>query len=345
MKVILQPCFFTDRETVLAEDGELKATAFRYRSGVEALRISNRRGGFTILPWMGQMVWRCAFDGRELTMKSIWDEPVPCKVSFEESYGGFLMHCGLSAMGNPTAADTHVPHGELPAARYCEAWIETGSDAGGPFMAVSGTYCHKRCYSFDYAFSPRTVLRPGKTMLEVSATIANNRDLPMEYYYLCHINHRPVDGSKIVESAWAKKPIVNREVPAGYFKPWADATNAWLDVLEKDPRAQSAIGAKGESYRPEIVNCYFHKPDAKGWATVKQVYPGGKGGVFVKYRPKELPYATRWMCRTPHDDALGMCLPATAEHKGLAYCQEHGQGRRLGPGRSVTFRIETGLFA
>ena len=343
MKVMLQKRFFQETPRTLVEADELKAELFRYSTGVEAIRVSNCRGSFTVLPFMGQMIWRCGFDGRELVMKSIWDEPVRCKATFEESYGCFLMHCGLTAMGNPTPEDTHPGHGELPVAEYDEVWLEVGEDCDGPFMAVSGTYRHKRCYTQDYAFSPKALLRPGKAMVDVSADIVNNRDLPMEYYYLCHINHRPVDGSRIVESPLVRKPIVNHEVPADYYKPWADATNRFLEALDKDYRLQSTIGVRGESYRPEIVNCYFHKADRKGWAFVKQVYPKG-GGVFVRYRPSELPYATRWLCRTPHDDALGMCLPATAEHKGRIYCRAHGQQRVLKPGETVAFHVETGLL-
>ena len=201
MKITLNRSFFAEAKRTLVEDGELKAELFRYASGIEAVRVSNRRGSFTVLPWMGQMIWRCDFDGRELVMKSIWDEPAVCKASYEESYGCFLMHCGLTAMGNPTAADTHPGHGELPAAVYGEAWLEVGADKAGPFLAVSGVYRHKRCYALDYAFSPRALLRPGKATVEVTSTITNDRDLPLEYYYLCHVNHRPVDGSSSRRSA------------------------------------------------------------------------------------------------------------------------------------------------
>ena len=136
-------------------------------------------------------------------------------------------------------------------------------------------------------------------------------------------------------------------MPDDYYRPWAEATNRFLDALDKDWTLQSTVGAKGESYRPEIVNCYFHKADRKGWAFVKQVYPkklGKVGGVYVKYRPAELPYATRWIARTKDEDALGMCLPATAEHKGRLYCRAHGQQRYLSPGRSIAFHLETGVL-
>lgn len=324
----------------MAECGEFKAVGFRYPSGAEALKVSNRRGSFTILPWIGQMVWRCDFDGRELAMKSMYDEPANFRESYSESYGCFMMHCGLTAMGNPTPADTHIGHAELPVARYQEAYLEFGDG----YVAVGGTFRNKMCFTYSYEFSPKVVLRRNAAKLEISAEVKNLKDIPFEYYYLCHVNHRPVDGSRIVESPLKRPPIVNREVPEGYYKPWGDATNRFLDALERDYTVQAAVGAKGESYRPEIVNCYFHKADAKGWAVVKQVYPGKKGGVFVKYRPSELPYATRWIARTEQEDAMGMCLPATAEHKGRLYCQAHGEQRYLAPGKTFSIHIETGLL-
>jgi len=342
MKINLAHFIFTSQPTVLAEAGEFKVEGFRYSTGVEALKVSNRRGSFTILPWMGQMIWRCDFDGRELAMKSMYDEPANCKESFSESYGCFLMHCGLTAMGNPTAEDTHIGHAELPVARYQQAYLEFGPD----FVAVGGTYNHNLCFTYNYDFSPRVVLRKGAAKLEISATVLNRKDIPFEYYYLCHVNHLPVNGSKIVESPLKKAPIVNHEVPADYYRPWGEATNRFLDALDRDYRVQSVVGAKGESYRPEIVNCYFHKPDAQGWATVRQVYPkkfGKVGGVYVKYRPSELPYATRWIARTEQEDAMGMCLPATAEHKGRLYCQAHGQQKFLAPGKTFSIHVETGV--
>ena len=342
MKVFLQERFFTDKETTFLECGEFKASLFTYSTGIKAVRLSNAKGGIVVLPWMGQMVWRAEFQGHELTMKSIYDEPQVCG-HFGESYGCFLMHCGLTAMGNPTAEDTHVGHAELPIIRYKEAYLEFGKDKSGEYVAVGGTAFYDMCFTYNYSFSPRVVLRKGAAKIEIAATVKNLKDLPFEYYYLCHVNHRPVNGSKIVESPLKRPPIINHEVPADYYKPWADATNAWLAVLDKDYKAQSVVGAKGESYRPEIVNCYFHKADKAGWAVVKQVYPKG-GGVFVKYRPSELPYATRWIARTKDEDAMGMCLPATCEHKGRLFCQAHKEQRYLAPGKTVSFHIEPGLL-
>ena len=79
-KIYLKESYFGESETVLFENGTLSASLFTYSTGVRAVRLSNERGNLVILPYMGQMVWRCAFDGRELTMKSIYDEPEAAKV-------------------------------------------------------------------------------------------------------------------------------------------------------------------------------------------------------------------------------------------------------------------------
>ena len=342
MRAYLKDAFFTEKETVLVEDGELKASLFRYSTGVAAVRISNAKGSATILPFLGQMVWRCDFLGRELAMKSIFDEPQACSV-YEATYGCFIMHCGLTAMGNPTAADTHPGHGELPIARYGMAWIETGADAKGPWIAVGGAYSHRRCYEMNYEFRPTVRLRAGATSLEIDVEFTNRKELPLEYYYLCHVNHRPVDGARLFYTADPKKAIINREVPDGCRKDWADATNAWLDEFERNPACGDVIGAPGESYRPEIVNCFMHHAAKDGWAYTMQLHPDGTA-VYVKHDPRQLPYGTRWVVRTEDEEALGMCLPATAEHKGRLYCRAHGQQRVLKPGKTVKFHIETGLL-
>ena len=43
MRVNLKDAFFSEKESVLIEDGELKATLFRYSTGIAAVRISNAK--------------------------------------------------------------------------------------------------------------------------------------------------------------------------------------------------------------------------------------------------------------------------------------------------------------
>ena len=343
-KIYLYERYFTEKEMPLFSQGELKASLFTYSTGVKAVKIQNSKGSATLLPYMGQMVWRCDFNGRELTMKTPFDEPIQAKVTYSETYGCFLMHCGLTAMGNPTAEDTHLPHGELPVCKYQQVYLVYGSDEKGNYVGLSGVYTHMACYELNYDFSPIVKLYENASSLDVEVTFTNNKDVPLEYYYLCHINHRPIDGSKLYYTADRKKIKVNHEVPENYFdQAGAKATNEYLNALDKDQSLMDDIGAKGQAYRPEIVfNCVYNQ-DENGNAYTMQVYPDGTA-CYVIHKPEELPYGVRWISRTDEEDTLGMVLPATAEHFGKLYCQANNQQRYLKKGESVTYHMETGVL-
>ena len=342
-KIYLKENFFTAKETPVLEAGTLKASLFAYDSGVLAVRLQNEQGNLVMLPFMGQMIWRMNFLGKELAMKSIHDQPLPAKSVFGETYGCFLMHCGLSAMGNPTAADSHLPHGELPVAKYDEAYLVSGEDEKGKYIGLGGKFSFKRCFEHNYDFCPLVKLYEGATSVDVTVTFTNNKDLPLEYFYLCHVNHRPVDGAKLSYTADPKKIVVHHEVPDGYYKEWGDKTNAYLNALDKDPSIMNEVGAAGQSYAPEIVFTCAYETDEEGNAYTMQTNPDGTA-TYVIHRPEELPFGVRWIARTGDEDAMGMVLPATAEHKGYLYCKERGYEKYLGTGESVCFHIQTGIL-
>jgi hypothetical protein len=109
----LQPAHFGEREERLIEHDSLSASTYRFDSGVCALKLENDVGQLVLLPFQGQQIWDAVFDGRRLTMVSMFDEPRPTQ-TYLETYGGFLLHCGATAMGVPSGEDTHPLHGELP---------------------------------------------------------------------------------------------------------------------------------------------------------------------------------------------------------------------------------------
>ncbi len=74
-----------------------------------------------------------------------------------------------------------------------------------------------------------------------------------------------------------------------------------------------------------------------GWRHVQQRRPDGTGD-FVSHLPRELPYAVRWLTRTPDQDALGLILPATGSPDGRAAAKRNGQFALIEPGGS--FRAE-----
>ena len=333
--------FSRDTKTVVAL-GKLSAETFIYSTGVEAVRIKNGAGYAVLLPYMGQMVWDMEFFGHRGTMKTIYDEPVPDVPNFQHTYGCFLMHCGLTAMGNPTAEDDHIPHGELPVAKYQRAYILFGEDEKGKYLAVSGEYEHKLCYTYNYLFKPECRIYENEGLMEITAHFENRKDMPLEYYYLCHINYRPVNGAHLYYTAKPEDIKPHHEVPAGY--PKEAETNRYLAALDKNPAVMDTVGEDMQSYAPEIVFTCKYFTDGKGDAHTMQLLPDGYA-CYVSHRPEELPFGIRWISRTEDEDAMGMVLPATAEHLGRNYCRRMGYDKYLGKGESITYHMTTGILA
>ncbi len=112
----LDQASFREAPVVLLEAGAISVTAFRYASGIAALRIQNAVGHLVVLPFRGQQIWDAHFHGRRLTMQTAFEHPVDT-TDYLAGNGAYFIHCGGSAMGNPGPEDEHPLHGELPAAR------------------------------------------------------------------------------------------------------------------------------------------------------------------------------------------------------------------------------------
>ncbi len=342
-KINLYSEFFSRDQKVICENGALSATIFKYSNGIEAVTIKNPKGYITVLAFMGQMIWDMEFLGHKLVMKSIFDEPQLCEENYGASYGCFLMHCGLTAMGNPSSQDTHKPHGELPIARYNEAYIITDEDEKGRYIAIGGVYSHKRAFELNYDFSPEYRLYEDASTIDITVNFKNNKCLPLEYFYLCHINYLPVDNSKLLYTAQHKNIITHEEVPEGYVEPAAQKTRDYIHKLQEDASIMDTIDRSTQSYDPEIVFTCKYDADQDGNAHTMQLLPDGYS-CYVCHRPEELPFGIRWIARTDDEDALGMVLPATAEHKGYIYCKKKGYERYLQGGESMTYHIKTGIL-
>lgn len=340
-KINLYPEQFSLDEKTVFESGYLKASVYAYKTGVKAIRIANDKGFLILLPFMGQMIWDMEFLGKNLVMRSIYDEPEVCHDTYGESYGCFLMHCGLTAMGNPSKDDKHKPHGELPIAKYKEAYLLFGEDEKGRYISVGGVYSHKRAFEINYDFTPECRLYEGASDIEITVSFTNNKDLPMEYFYLCHINYLPVDGSRLFYTARHSNIVAHREAPSGY--PKANETEEYLDRLEQDMSIMDMVDKKCQSYAPEIVFTCKYDADKDGNAYTMQMLPDGYS-CYVCHKPSELPFGIRWIARTDDEDALGMVLPATAEHKGYLYCKAHSQEKVLSSGEAATYHIKTGIL-
>lgn len=340
-KIFLSPAAFSDRETPVVEFGKLSATAFRFASGVCGLRIRNERGELVLLPFQGQQIWSASFNGRELAMKSMFEQPNPTR-TYLENYGGFLLHCGFTAMGVPAAGDNHPLHGELPNAPYASAWLLAGQDEHGEYLELSGQYRHTVAFSYNYLAEPKVRLYAGKSTFWASMTITNLKHTPMEYLYLAHANFRPVDNSRLVYSApYDPQHVRVRTSIPSHVKP-LPGYQAFLDELAADPQKHHVL-KPGLGFDPEVVFFIDYCTDQAGWAHTLQVHPNGEAD-YIRHRPDQLSKGVRWICRTADQDALGMLLPATAEPEGYSAEKAKGNIRVLAAGDVFTCAYEMGAL-
>ena len=199
MKIQLREQMFSDKEQLFLDDGELKAYLFRYDSGVCGVKLENSRGYIVVLPYQGQMVWEAVFDGRSLKMKN--DCRIPkFRKEFRDTYGCYVMHCGILRMGCPSEKDTHPHHGELPYVTYDEAAIVSGEDEKGRYLAVTGLYEYYKVFADHYAARPMTKLYAGSTLIDICLEVENKGSAPMDLMYQCHINNAAVTGAKIYQT-------------------------------------------------------------------------------------------------------------------------------------------------
>jgi len=341
-KIFLSPSFFSERETALIESGSLSATLFRFESGVCAVRLKNERGELVLLPFQGQQIWSACFNGRTLTMKSMFDQPRATR-TYLETYGGFLIHCGMVAMGVPGPKDNHPLHGELPNAPYDKAWIIAGEDEHGDYLELGGQYRHTVAFNTNYLAEPYTRLYAGKSTFWGGMSVTNLKKSPMDWMYLAHINFRPVDNARLVYSApYDPAHVRPRTSIPSHVHP-LPGYKEFLDELAVHPEKHHVL-APGLAFDPEVVFFIDYQTDAEGWAHTLQVHPDGSAD-YVRHRPDQLSKGVRWICRTADQDAMGMILPATAEPEGLSAEIEKGNIRTFGPGESWRCDYEMGALS
>ncbi|MEM8631947.1 MAG: DUF4432 family protein [Pseudomonadota bacterium] len=321
VRVDLQGSLFGETEHPICQSSELSASAFRYPGGVAALRVRNTRGEITVLPYQGQQIWRAGFDGRGLTMRSLFDHPVPTQV-YLETYGAFLIHCGLAGLGAPGPGDTHPLHGELPNAPYQTAWLEVSE---GKSLSVAGTYQHSVAFSTNYRATVCTTLSAGSALIDVSIEIENLKRTPMDLMYLAHANFLPVDHGELHYTAdYTPEAVrVRRSVPAHITPP-----AGYLDFIEdlaRDPAVHHVL-RPGLAFDPEAVFEIDPKPDPQGFAHALQRHPDGTAD-YIRFRPAQTSMCTRWICRTPDQEGIGIAFPSTAGVEG--YSAEKAKGRVL----------------
>jgi hypothetical protein len=338
----IAPEFFTGREKTLVESGPLSASTFRFDSGVCGLRLKNESGSLVLLPFQGQQVWSAEFGGRNLTMKSMFAEPCPTR-EYLHTYGGFLLHCGATAMGVPTKEDTHPLHGELPNAPYQHAHVVVGQDERGSYIGLGGQYTYTVAFSHNYVAEPLVKLYAGSSLFRLTLGITNLKRSEMELMYLAHVNFRPVDDGRLVYSALCtpQHVRVRTSIPS-HIRPRPGYVE-FIEELARHPEQHNLL-APGLIFDPEVVFFIDYVADEEGWAHSMQVHPDGSAD-YIRHRPAQLDKGVRWISRTADQDALGLVLPATAEPEGYLAEQAKGNIKVLPPQGVFRCEIEMGVLA
>ena len=342
-KVNINRRYFSEGETKILENGTLQVYTFIYPTGVEGVKVKNSRGYFVALPYLGQQIWEAEFDGHILQMESLIKVPRK-KTHFVENYGCLLMHCGFTAMGVPQSDDNHPQHGELPLAEYEELWLGSGEDEKGKFVEVSGRYNYTKFFGANYNFVPTYRLYEDDTIIYLNVKATNMRSNPMDYMYLAHINYRPFENSKLIYSAKRDKEHIKvfKNIPDNLTPEEKQKLSDYMDAVEENPAIMDDVFAKGQYYSPEIVFAVDYEADEEGRAYSLQCLEDGYA-TYVCHPKDKLPVGVRWMGYTDDEKAVGMVLPATADHMGFCNAKRNGMIKVLGPGEMFECDIEFGL--
>ena len=339
MRIELYDQMFNEKERILCQFDAFSITTFRYESGVAALRVINARGEIIVLPFQGQQVWRAKFDGRELTMRSMFAEPVATR-EYLENYGAFMIHCGITGLGAPGAEDNHNLHGELPNAPFNSAWLEL--DPVNQSTKVGGTYQHTVAFSTNYLAIIETALRADSALLDISVNVENLKQTTMDLMYLAHANFRPVDKGELHYSAFynSKSVRVRQSIPS-HVSP-KPGYKELLSRLTDSPEMHHIL-QPGLAFDPEVVFEIDMIADADGFAHALQKHPNGTAD-YVRCRPDQAPICMRWICRTPDQDGLGIAFPSTSGVEGHKAEKERGRIVTVQGGDTWSIDMKLGLL-
>lgn len=325
-EIALQAADHPQADTLLAQRGALTVTAFTYPTGVAGLRIANAVGHIDVLPFQGQQIWDAVFRGRRLTMETAIPHPLPTR-DYRATYGAFFLHCGGSAMGNPTPADTHPLHGELPNLPMDSAVLRLGSDAAGDWAEVESRAVTNADDGGRLDVVATVRLHAGATLMEIGIAVGNAGSAPQPFFYLGHANFAPLGGATIIDdphpaAVTLRPPVLSDASPA--------AGRAWHDAVATDYARHRDI-RPDDCVDPEFVATYRIIAPEGALAETRQVHPDGCCDV-VRQQLDSLPAIVRWIDRSTVRRAVGFALPATTSPDGRAAALAADEALWLEPG-------------
>ncbi|WP_336755873.1 aldose 1-epimerase family protein [Pantoea sp. USHLN298] len=320
---------------VLLESDDFRVVLFRYPAGIEAVRIHNRRGSVTILPFLGQMIWDVQFDDHNLTMGNSFKQPLPGD-SIIDTYGCFAFHSGLLANGCPSPEDNHPLHGEMACARMESAWLVLEDQT----LSLEGECEYVKGFGHHYLAAPAVRIQADRPRLTIAMTVTNLAGAPMPLQYMCHLNSVWIDQGRFRQSIPEQAFQLRRSIPA-HLKP----TPAWRDYtaqLAADPKALQQLD-QPQLCDPEIVFFADDLPQYGDEVQFELHAPAGYA-LMTRFSTAQFPHATRWLLHNADQQVAAYILPATCRPEGFLAAQQAGTLITLASGEQRHFSVETGLL-
>ncbi|WP_312055325.1 aldose 1-epimerase family protein [Pantoea brenneri] len=320
---------------VLLQSDDFRVELFRYPAGIEAVRIHNRRGSVTVLPFFGQMIWDAQFDGHPLTMGNSFKQPLPGH-SIIDTYGCFAFHSGLLANGCPSPEDDHPLHGEMPCARMDSAWLVLDADT----LSLEGECEYVKGFGHHYLAAPAVRLHADRPRLQIEMTVTNLAGAPMPLQYMCHLNSGWIAQGRFRQSIPDRAFRLRTSIPA-HLRP----TPAWRDYtarLAQDPQALQQLDLP-QLCDPEIVFFADDLPQYGDEVQFELHAPAGYA-MMTRFSTAQFPHATRWLLHNADQQVAAYILPATCRPEGFLAAQQAGSLITLASGEQRHFSVETGLL-
>ncbi|MGF1760811.1 aldose 1-epimerase family protein [Photobacterium sagamiensis] len=326
---------FTRETKMLLDTNGVKVSAFKYNSGVEALKVENSQGYLIVLPYVGQMIWDARFKGIDMCMENMFSEP-KAKNTIIETYGCFAFHSGIIRNGCPSPQDDHPLHGEMPCAAMDKAWLEIDGDK----VSVKGEYEYVMGFGDHYLASPSVALAQDSSLFKICMTVKNLASVPMPLQYMCHMNTAYFENATLSQNIPNRAIQLRESIPA-HVKP----TPSWLDFNQTLKQSSTPINCLNtpEFYDPEIV--YFMDDLSKYSENLEFKMELEDGRVLItKFNSSEFNFATRWILYNGDQKVGAYVLPATCRPEGYLAAKESGSLIVLETGGVRTFTVETGVL-
>lgn len=343
VEITLSSAAFGEKEREVARFGGLRASAFRYDSGVEAPRLSRARGHAIVLPYLGQMVWSTEFDGVGLAMKSLFAEPRPVN-SIVETYGCLAYHSGILRNGAPGPEDDHALHGEAPCAPMRASGIACGHDAQGRWIGVTGRREYAFGFGAHYLATPRVVLREGAAAIEIEMNVENLSGAPMDVMYMCHVNFAFPRNARIVQAA----PFTPWHVIARTAIPPPSSRRARITARSRARSRPTRRGWPCSTSRGDMIpsRCFCVKgarTEARGRA--RYLLRREQGDAFeIAWDAEAMPHTIRWILVNSDIEVAAFAMPGACEPEGYASEQRKGHVRALAGGARLSLATRVGYL-